>query len=115
MLKPEAARKRLEEWQVEGITGRGDLAERFGPAIGKLPSGLRAIAFAFLDRDPAGNEWKDKEWHEYQGLRARAARELDRQSGDKRTEVFATFYPRLARELELAWQARKSATYQIDG
>ena len=64
MLKPEAARKRLEEWQVEGATGRGQVAERFAPAVRKLPAPLRTIAFAMLDLDPSGNEWKDKDWHE---------------------------------------------------
>ncbi|HEV2946056.1 MAG TPA: hypothetical protein VGX70_01690, partial [Gemmataceae bacterium] len=109
MLKPEAAKKQLEQW---AYADGHDVSERFLPRIAQLPSQLRTIAYALLDRDAQGNEvsWKDRE--EIAKSRPSPYPELDELPAAKRLQLFERFFPKIAESVERCWQLLKTTPYQ---
>jgi hypothetical protein len=108
MLKPEVAKKRLEQWQLpsEGDDDAGDrpLLDR----ASRLPRSLRTIAFALLGRDAEG---KEIPWQEQDRYQETTCAELDAWAPAQRLRLFGEFFPRLAGQVEQGWQFLKGTPY----
>lgn len=111
MLKPEVAKKQLEQWLVAVDEDDDDsLQERLLPKVKKLPAKLRSIGYALLDRDASGSdEWED--WEARQTFNRQQAQSLDRLSARDRRDLFRLFFGPLADAVETTWQWMKGAPY----
>lgn len=101
--KTETLEKQVNQWRVEY---EDDAIEQFFPKIKKLPTKLKAIAFALIGRESQGNDPYDRNDVE----QAKAEKKIGqlRNSFGKlslaeRSKVFKAFSPKLSKLMEKAW------------
>lgn len=110
MLDPEAAKEQLKKWQVSQEAGGIWKADRWMPAIKKLPKNPREVGFALLGKDKSGEVYTDfiRPYARYQQLLGEG---LEKLTKAERIKLFRTFFGKLASDVELGWQWLKSAPY----
>src|SRR6185436_21075831 len=104
MLTPEQAREQLKAFQLPDNKAR--LAR-----VAALPTSLRQIGEAALDfnvRYPQTEEQRQRA-----PARGEHLERLDRLSLAERQKLFGALFPRLAAQVEAAWQLRGRLPYQI--
>ncbi|MHC4401070.1 MAG: DUF5724 domain-containing protein [Planctomycetota bacterium] len=110
MLKPEAAKKQLEKWQIDPGGDDEPALDRFLPAVRKLPKQLQTIGYSLLDRDSRGKDaWDD--WDKRTAFHRLQAHALEGLSSRDRLRVFRTLFGSLAGHVEIAWRWMESAPY----
>ena len=102
MIKPEAAKKLLEQWDLPA-SQKDDWQEvdRYRAALKKLPKKLRDIGFAFLGEHPTGQDW---DWEKRREFIEQQKQACDKLSATDRKKLFAQFFGSMAADVELAWQ-----------
>ena len=105
MLTPEQAAKALERFQV------ADWESKRLARIGKLSKKLRACAYPFANRDAEGKEL-GHDWNVRTAAPRAAVKTLDQLSRAQRLKVFAALCPKLAPQIEGAWQLLQRLPYQ---
>jgi hypothetical protein len=106
MLKPEQARKILDEQRLKDVEPY-QLA-----AIARLPEPLRPIAYGLLQRDAEGQPIK-QDYQRQREVYQRAFTQLPALDAADRLRIFSVFFPQLAPAIELAWQRLAKLTYQV--
>lgn len=86
--------------------------------ISQLPKKLRPIAYALIERDENGELISSyhrnvTEYHKKRDQLEQALEQLDDLAGEDRQRIFAVYLPKIAKELEDAWQLQKKTSYQI--
>jgi hypothetical protein len=104
MLTPEQAREQLKEFQLPDNNAR--LAR-----VAALPTSLRQIGEAALDFT-TGHGW-NAEAHQRAQARGEQLSRLDRLSLAERQKLFGALFPRMAAQVEAAWQLRGRLPYQV--
>jgi hypothetical protein len=113
MLKPEAARKQLEQWKTSGDFDRQDRTDQLVAMAAKLPAKPRAAAYGVLDRDAKGKDpSNDLTWEQRKKLRRDAGAALDAMSAKDRINVFQAFFPKMGESVDHAWQLLRRAPFQ---
>jgi hypothetical protein len=111
MLKPEIAKKQLEQWQVATEEDDPAVEHALLARAAKLPKPLLTIAYALFDRDADGKEFPFKNWQETQTRQTKACAELDKWKASQRLRLFESFFPKLGEHVERAWQFLKATPY----
>lgn len=110
MLSPEAAKEQLQNFLIEQKGPSIHVTERLLPDARKLPTRLRPIGYALLNRDTNGEQewgtWRDRVKNEEEQYAI-----LDQLPKKDRLQLFRTFLPTLADDVEVTWQWLKSAAY----
>ncbi|MGL4552581.1 MAG: hypothetical protein ACRC33_15520, partial [Gemmataceae bacterium] len=106
MLKREQADKQLAALRVKNW-------ERLRlEAVGHLPDKLAALGRTLLGRNAAGKPWKT--WKDRRTGEEKARAALAGLSEKDRKRLFATFHPKLADEIEAAYQAAPRQTLPVE-
>jgi hypothetical protein len=77
-----------------------------------LPEKLSHVGLAFLGIDPQSK--RNLDYEKLVAVRQAAATELDAMTPSQRGKVFAALFPKLAAEIEAAWQLLKRLPYRLD-
>jgi HEAT repeat protein len=101
MLTREQAQEQLKQFELK------DIKAFYKERLETLPSGLRNLAEPLLK---AAGIYKsnDHDWTKFY----EAVRPLDRRSKEDRKAIFTALFPKLANEVESAWQLKKTLSYQ---
>lgn len=109
MINPEQAKTLLEEHQVE------DWMARRQAAVAKLSSPLAGLAWQLLGCDKNGKKLKSLDWHARDRVKVETAQELENLSVSDRLAIFEALFPKIAPQIEAAWQLQKQFPYQLGG
>jgi hypothetical protein len=105
VLRSEDAQKRLKTVQIKDWP-----ASRLRE-LKKLPDKLAAIGRGLLERDAAGHPIKD--WKKRRAAVADANKAMHKLPARDRERLFAAFWPKLARNVEAAWQLCARLPYEV--
>ena len=111
MLKPDLAKQQLEKWKLKSEDEHRAGNHPQPAQAARLPKPLRAIAYDLLDRDEVGKGFDLLDWQARQPRQDAASIELDALPPSKRLRLFEAFFPRLAPQVELAWQFLKASPF----
>jgi hypothetical protein len=105
MLKPEDARKQLEQVEIK------DWDKKRLAALGKQPARLAEIGRVLLGLSLEGKPYRD--WRKRNSDREVAMARLAKLSEKDRAKLFEVLFPRLAPQLEAAWQLMARLPYEF--
>jgi hypothetical protein len=113
MLTPEIAKGRLQQWMIDGHEVRDGktIKERLLARRSRLPKEFHAPLYAICKCDVDGKPYPLLTWRENIERANAAFAEFDACDPAQRVRFFGEFLPKLAHEVELAWQFLKSVPY----
>ncbi|MDE3228964.1 MAG: hypothetical protein KGO05_03705, partial [Chloroflexota bacterium] len=121
MLTPEQAREALAAARHTADDRSGARHARLLAAIATLSPGLRVAAYGLIGRDAAGQVVRAASTYtpDYH-IRAREAQDaamsqLEAMDDERRRQVFAAFFPRIAEAVELTWRHLRAEPYTRSG
>jgi hypothetical protein len=111
MLKPEIAKKQLEQWQITTEEEDSGVENTLLARAAKMPKPLRTVAYGLLERDSDGKELSSLNWQERQRRQDQTCAELDQWAASQRLRLFEFFFPKMAEQVEQGWQFLKTTPY----
>jgi len=112
VLKPDIAKQRLEQWQIQDPDDRDDDdITRFAEALKRLPARLSRVGLGLFGLNEKGTRprWSDNDSPE---IRKKAAfADLDRLSAKDRLQILRIPFPKLVTEVNRTWESLRGAPY----
>jgi hypothetical protein len=106
MLKSEEAEKIIAKQR------KGDAKLKLSQRISDLPENLRIMARGLMYRDADGKEFKSDQWQKRNEAYNDARQKVNALNAADRLQLFQAFFPRLADDVEAAWQLLDRLPYQ---
>ena len=125
MLNPEVASKQLDQWRIKKLFDERNVelddddldddekATRFVKKLGTLPAKLAKIGYGLYGLTEKGTVHSEKQFNESIKRRNQSSRDFDQLSSKDRTQILAVMFPKMASEMNRAWEQLRSAPYTV--